>query len=161
MDLLPDGEKRAYDSRKSRFLQAGVPEALADRVVSLANLAAGLEIVRIDESTKVDIVDMGRLYYAVGERFGLDALREIARTMPATTAWQRLAASAVLDDYYLIQGEIVRRALAEPADWLDSWVAHRPDAVARVQEMVADITRSPSPDIAMLTVAARQLRAMV
>ena len=141
-----------------------MPEPLAQRVVALANLAAGLDIVRIDEAAHADIIDMGKLYYDTGERFGLDALRDVARAMPATSAWQHLALGALIDDFYGLQRDTVQRVLAESNGLsegrLDAWVARRPDAVARIQEMVTEIGRATPPDIAMLTVASRQLRAM-
>ncbi len=160
--MLPEGEQHGFDRRKARFLQAGVPEALAERVVALANLVLGLDIVRIDEATEIDVVDMGRLYYGAGERFGLDGLRDIVRAMPAASSWQRLALAAVLDDLYLIQGEIARRALTEgkgaAPTRLDRWTKRRQEAASRVQEIAAEIGRAAQPDLAMLTVATRQLR---
>jgi len=162
--LLPPGEQHGFESRKAAFLQDEVPEPLAQRVVALANLAAGLDIVRIDEGAHADVIEMGKLYYDTGERFGLDALRDVARAMPATTAWQQLALGALIDDFYGLQRDTVQRVLAEAngkaGGKLDAWVAERPDAVARIQEMVTEIGRATPPDIAMLTVASRQLRAM-
>jgi glutamate dehydrogenase len=162
--LLPPGERHGFEARKSAFLDEGVPEDLALRAVALANLAAGLDIVRIDEAAGVDILEMGRLYYDAGERFGLDSLRDIARGLPAISSWQQLALGALIDDFYGLQREAVQRVLAEgngsANGKLDSWVGDRPEAVARVAEIVAEIARATPPDIAMLTVASRQLRAM-
>ena len=93
-DLIPvDAQlKTFFDERKAPFLEAQVPEDLAARVTGLANLAAGLDIVRIDETAKVDIIEMGRLYYDTGERLGLDALRGSTRAMSVSNHWQSLAA---------------------------------------------------------------------
>jgi NAD-specific glutamate dehydrogenase len=59
-------------------------------------------------------------------------------------------------------GEITRRALTEgkgaPASRLERWTKHRQDSAGRAQEMTAEIALAPHPDLAMLTVAARQLR---
>ena len=162
--LLPPGERHGFETRKAVFLQDSVPEDLAERVVALANLAAGLDIVRIDETAHADVIEMGKLYYDTGERFGLDSLRDVARAMPATTSWQQLALGALIDDFYALQRDTVQRVLAEANGKangkLEAWVAQRPDAVARIQEMVTEIGRATPPDIAMLTVASRQLRAM-
>jgi glutamate dehydrogenase len=132
--------------------------------VALANLAAGLDIVRIDEATKVDVVEMGRLYYDTGERLGLDALRGSTRAMPVSTSWQSLAAAAMLDDFYALQRDIVQRVLAESDGVgnhrLEAWMARRQEAVGRIQEMIAEIGRAGPADLAMLTVASRQLRAL-
>jgi glutamate dehydrogenase len=162
--ILPIGEQQLFDERKAPFIQAGVPEALAARTVALANLAAGLDIVRIDEATKVDVVEMGRLYYDTGERLGLDALRGATRAMPVSTSWQSLAAAAMLDDFYALQRDIVQRVLIESDGKgnhrLEAWMTRRQEAVGRMQEMIVEIGRSGPADLAMLTVASRQLRAL-
>jgi glutamate dehydrogenase len=84
--------------------------------------------------------------------------------MPAASTWQMLALGALIDDFYALQRDTVQRVLAEgngaTDGKLDAWVAQRPDAMARVQEMLTEIGRATPPDIAMLTVASRQLRAM-
>ncbi|HLY56856.1 MAG TPA: NAD-glutamate dehydrogenase [Stellaceae bacterium] len=163
-DLLPSAERRGFEQRKARFLEAGVEEALAHRVVALANLAAGLDIIRLDEGTELDVVDLGKLYYDTGECFGLDTLRDYAREMTTSNSWQRLAVAAVLQDFYRAQSGIAELVIRESgnaaAPSLDAWVAARPDTVIRLQEMVAEIGRAPARDIAMLTVAARQLHAL-
>jgi len=141
-----------------------VPEALAARVIGLANLAAGLDIVRIDETAKVDIIEMGRLYYDTGERLGLDALRGSTRAMPVSNHWQSLAAAALLDDFYALQRDIVQKVLTESDGKgnhrLEAWMTRRQQAVGRAQEMIAEIGRAGPADLAMLTVASRQLRAL-
>jgi glutamate dehydrogenase len=159
-ELLPPGEARDFETREAQFLEDSVPADLARRVVALANLAAGLDIARIDERAGIEIVELGKLYYDAGERFGLDILRGVARAMPAANAWTGLALGALMDDFYALQRDAVQRVLAEGGT-LDAFVSQRPDAMARIQEMVTEIGRATPPDIAMLTVASRQLRAMV
>ncbi|HVJ54830.1 MAG TPA: NAD-glutamate dehydrogenase [Aliidongia sp.] len=162
--ILPEGEKRYLEERTAPFVEAGVPETLAARTAALANLAAGLDIVRIDEAAKqIDVVEMGRLYYDTGERLGLDALRGATRAMPVTNNWQGLACAAMLDDFYGLQRDIVQRVLDEGGkadDRLASWLDRRQEAVSRIQEMIAEIGRAGPADLAMLTVAGRQLRAL-
>ena len=83
--------------------------------------------------------------------------------MPAATEWQHLAVDALIDDFYTQQREIVCRLVADgingSGDDLQTWLAQRMGS--RVQGLLADIARTASPDIAMLTVASRQIRALV
>ncbi len=163
-ELLPAAERHGFETRKAGFVEAGAPEPLAQRVVALANLAAGLDIVRLDEEAGLDVLELGKLYYDTGEQFGLDTLRDYARDMTTTTSWQRLAQTAVLQDLYRAQTEIAHKVIVNGGGQrhpsLDAWVDARRDSVVRVKEMVAEIGRAPARDIAMLTVAARQLQAL-
>ena len=72
---------------------------------------------------------------------------------------------ALIDDFYTQQREIVRRLVADgingSGDGLQTWLAQRTGSGSRVPGILADITRTASPDIAMLTVASRQIRALV
>jgi NAD-specific glutamate dehydrogenase len=91
-------------------------------------------------------------------------LRRQARTMPAATEWQHMAVDALIDDSYVQQREIVRRVAAEgidgSGDGLGAWLAHRTGPGSRVQGVLTDIARTTPPDLAMLTVASRMIRAV-
>ncbi|GGF31171.1 glutamate dehydrogenase [Aliidongia dinghuensis] len=164
VSLLPESERAAHEARVAAYVAQGVPTELAERVVALDSLSAAMDIVRIDEGTKLDIVELGRLYFATGARLGLATLREKAHALPAATPWQRLAIGALADDFSAMQREIVGHVLAESdgavAGRLEAWTGRRADAMGKVQEMVADVTRISPPDLAMLTVVGRQLRAL-
>jgi glutamate dehydrogenase len=85
--------------------------------------------------------------------------------MPAATEWQHLAVDALIDDSYAQQREIARRLVAEgvdgSADGLRSWLAQRTGSGSRVRGILTDIARTTPPDLAMLTVASRQIRSLV
>jgi glutamate dehydrogenase len=161
--LLPEAERSAQADRALSYVAQGVSTELAERVVALDSLSAAMDIVRIDEGTKLDMVELGRLYFATGAKLGLGILRDKAHALPASTPWQRLAIGALVDDFSAMQREIVGRVLAAGngpvAGRLDSWAAGRAEAMAKVQEMVAEVARVSPPDLAMLTVVGRQLRA--
>ncbi|HEV2674863.1 MAG TPA: NAD-glutamate dehydrogenase [Aliidongia sp.] len=164
LSLLPDSERAAHEDRVQAYVAQGVSMELAERVVALDSLSAAMDIVRIDEGTKLDMVELGRLYFATGARLGLGMLRDKAHALPASTPWQRLAIGALVDDFSSMQREIVGHVLSEStgpvAARLDAWTARRADAMGKVQEMVAEVSRISPPDLAMLTVIGRQLRAL-
>jgi glutamate dehydrogenase len=162
--LLPAGEQADHADRVQAYVAQGVSADLAERVVALDSLSAAMDIVRIDEGTKLDMVELGRLYYATGATLGLGILRDKAHALPASTPWQRLAIGALCDDFSVMQREIVGHVLAESngavAGRLDAWTGRRAEAMAKVQELVADVARVAPPDLAMLTVVGRQLRSL-
>ena len=161
--LLPESERAAHADQALSYVAQGVSIELAERVVALDSLSAAMDIVRIDEGTQLDMVELGRLYFATGAKLGLGILRDKAHALPASTPWQRLAIGALVDDFSAMQREIVGRVLAASngpvEDRLDTWATGRAEAMAKVQEMVAEVARVSPPDLAMLTVVGRQLRA--
>ena len=59
---------------------------------------------------------------------------------------------------------IASRVIAESngsADPVDAWLAHRGSVVERIDQVMNDLRSAQSIDLAMLSVASRQLRTLV
>jgi glutamate dehydrogenase len=160
-ELLPARDKAIAAERAQRFVAAGVPETLARRIGGMIFLAPALDIADLAERSGQPLDRAARVYYGVGVRFALDEMRAAARRLPAETQWQRLAVDATIDDFLALQADIVQRVL-------ESAHAGAPDPLAAWAEGVAELTAadaiarelraSAAPDLALLVVAARQLR---
>jgi glutamate dehydrogenase len=159
-DLLPENERELFESRRAAYVADGAPPALAERIVVLNTLSTAMDIVQISRKSGRPLDEVARLYFEGGISFGLLTLRRQARVMPAGTQWQSLAADALIDDSYAQQREIVQQLLAE-GDGVarEAWVGRRVGPGSQVQAMLTDIARTSPPDLAMLTVASRQIRA--
>jgi glutamate dehydrogenase len=164
IDLLPEDERRVNEGRRAAYVADGAPAPLAERIVVLNTLSTAMDIVQISDEMHKNIVDVARQYFAAGVSLGLLMLRRQARMMPATTEWQHLAIDALIDDSYAQQREIARRMAAEGVDGsedgLEAWLAQRTGPGSRLQGILVDIARTTPPDLAMLTVASRMIRAV-
>ena len=156
--LLPDPERAVNADRAASYVDTGAPAGLAERIVALNTLSTAMDIVQISEETGGGVADIGRSYFAAGVDFGLLVLRRQAREMPVATPWQRLAADALTDDSYAQQREIVRR-LARGAMDGEQPLAQRVGPGTQLHDVLAEIARTSPPDLAMLTVASRRIRA--
>ncbi|MFQ5955660.1 MAG: NAD-glutamate dehydrogenase domain-containing protein, partial [Kiloniellales bacterium] len=166
--LLSEWDAAAVDKRAGAFVQEGVPKALARRVASLEVMPSACDLVRIARASKLKVVDVGRIYFSVGARFGIDWLRRAAATVAAESHWQKLAIQAVVEELFSHQSELTTRVLdtnagAESAGdgLLDDWLAGREAAVNRADALMGELRGAGTIDLAMLAVANRQLRAMI
>ncbi|MBV8092033.1 MAG: NAD-glutamate dehydrogenase [Acetobacteraceae bacterium] len=163
-DLLPEQERRTNDARCAAYVESGAPAALARRIVVLNTLSTAMDIVQISEAEGRDVTDVAKLYLAAGVSFGLLMLRRKARVMPTGTEWQQLAVDAIVDDSYMQQRAIVSQLAAErvepSADGLQQWIAQHTGRASRLQSLLAEMARTEPPELAMLTVASRQIRAL-
>ena len=165
-DILPDAERATLAAAAATFAGQGVPTPLAERVARLPWLAAAVDVIRLAEPAGRNPADVGRAYYALGGRFGLDRLRRAAASLKAETTWQKLATTALVDEFYALQSTLaagVLAAAARPgaaASPLDAWAAARRGEIASVEAMIAELAAAPDLDLAMLTVAARRLRGL-
>jgi glutamate dehydrogenase len=155
-ELLPESERRVNASREAAYVEAGAPPEIAERIVMLNTLSTAMDIVQISEEAGLAVEAVARCYFATGVDFGLLMLRRQARAMPVATEWQRLAADAVADDAQAQQRDIVRRIVSgTPEDW----VARRTGPGSGLPEVLAEIARTSPPDLSMLMVASRRIRA--
>ena len=150
--LLPESERTVNAARVEAHVAAGVPPALAARVVVMNTLSTAMDIVQLSDNLHHDVLATGRAYFGVGVDFGLLLVRRQARLLPATTQWRRLAVDALIDDFYVQQREITQRLITAQTSSTAA-VAGSP-----LQEVLAEITRTSPPDLAMLTVASRRIR---
>ncbi|GAB4175092.1 MAG: NAD-glutamate dehydrogenase [Thalassobaculales bacterium] len=148
-----------------------MPAPLAARLAVLPALESGLEIVRIAQSTGLPVDGVARAHVAVGRRFGFEWLKRTAEQLPAATAWQKLAIGAVGDDLDGHHAALTRAVLAAaggaPADAaaaeaaVEAWGTARRAALDRTAHLLAELKAATVPDLAMLAVAAGQLRTLV
>ena len=168
LDGLVSGETRAEIERRAQdAAEAGVPDSLAREVASLGPLYSGCDIVRIATQRRRGVEHVARVYFAIGRKLEFDWLRRSAAILPAETEWQGAAAAAVIDDLYVQQSELTDRVLDDTGRARDAaaaaerwWTANR-QSVARAESLVADLRAAGSADLAMLTVANREIRGLL
>ena len=161
-DLLPARDRGLVAERSLRMTDAGVPEALATRMGGMTFLAAALEIADLAESCGQPLDRAARVYYGVGAQFAIDEMRVAARRLRAETVWQKQAVEATVDDLFALQADLTARILksdcgAQP-DPLTAWSALRTRELAPAEPLIRELRAATTPDLAMLVVAARQLR---
>jgi glutamate dehydrogenase len=162
-DVLPPAVLATVRARAASLLEAGIPERLANRIAGLDVMASAMDIVRIAR-TGGSIEEVARVYFSVGSRFGLDRLRSAGAAIAAETPWQKAAVAAAVDDLFNYQSVLASRVVAESngaRDPVDAWLASRGKVVERVDQTMNEMRTAPAVDLAMLTVATRQLRALV
>jgi glutamate dehydrogenase len=161
-EILPPAEADTLASRAAALVERGVPDALAARVVRLDFLVSSADIVRLAEESRRDLIEIGRTYFAVGARLGLDPLREAAENLRPESNWQKMAIGALIDDFFQHQTELTRKVLGQSAgsDPLAAWLASHAAEIAPLDALLTEIRAAPAIDLAMLTVANRQFRAL-
>jgi glutamate dehydrogenase len=165
--LLPEDLRAWLRDRIKGHEAAGLPSPLARRIGALAIMASAPDIVRIAQSTGRKIEDVARIYFALGSRVGFNWLRQAAERVIAESEWQKLAVSAVVDDLYVQQCNLTTQVLsaingAKPdASAVEHWIEAKNHAAHRLEDLLKEFRTAGGADLAMLTVASRELRALV
>jgi glutamate dehydrogenase len=165
VEILPTSMLSNVRVRQAELEVDGIPEDLARRVASLDVMTSAMDIVRIARTKQTqNVEDVARVYFGIGARFSLDRLRSAGTNISAETPWQKSALATLIDDLFNYQSTLAARVITETngaGDPVETWLAARPRVVERVDQTMHDMKAAAAVDLAMLTVASRQLRALV
>jgi glutamate dehydrogenase len=162
--LVGPSDAAAQSAGVSRYLAAGVPEALARRVAGMPALFAGLDLSDVARTAGRDLNDAAAVYFALGEPLFLDVLLARIVALPRDDRWQGLARAAVREDLYsaraFITAEVLR--LGSPgmtgADQVQRWLTSMGEVADRCLVALDRIVASGQADLAALSVAMREIR---
>jgi glutamate dehydrogenase len=162
--LLTPADSEALDRMAERFTVQGVPADLANRVASLDALFSGLNVIEAADACGETVEAVAAVYFALGYRLDLHWLRDQIAKLPSETHWQALAQGALRDDLYSEQRELTIEVLRpgledrDPEALIDTWMRDNAASVARATSTLDDLKEAETPDIAMLSVALREIR---
>jgi glutamate dehydrogenase len=163
-DLLPAAERAAFDAAARRLEKDGVPAALAANVAALDALFNALDITEVADRLKRDIEPVARLQFALAGELDFAWLRAVIGRLPADSHWAILAKAALRDDLAsllrAITEDVMRADMpgAGAPDPISAWRARNAVLYERFRQVLADLRAAEAPDLAMLSVALRELR---
>jgi glutamate dehydrogenase len=164
--LLAPAEADAVSHGSEELVAEGVPADLATRVASLDALYSGLDIIEVASAREETVESVAAIYFALGSRLDLHWLRDQINQLPAESHWQTLAKGALRDDISSEQRQLTAQVLRHQADgpdaeaMIDGWVADNGSAVTRCEAMLDDLKQADTLDVAMLSVALREIRSL-
>ncbi|HVE49780.1 MAG TPA: NAD-glutamate dehydrogenase [Casimicrobiaceae bacterium] len=164
-DLL-QGDARAQVAQQATMLeQDGVPSRLSLRVATIQALAGALDVIETSEATGDDVIAVASVYYDLGARLGLDWLAHRIHGLAGDGHWQTLAKGALSDDLADLQRVLTKevvvgaaKADGSPPARIERWETANKTARERVGRVVTEVRNHPAADLAMLSVALRELR---
>jgi len=164
--VLGDAEREAIEIRVEALTSSGVPEDLARHVEGLAALGSGCDIVQVAMQSGRPVEEVARAYFRVGNRLGLDRLRDQAEKLAPDDHWQRSAIDSIVEDLFGQQRALTNVVLgrANGADgeqaveqWCDDFAAQ----VAQGREMLEEFDAAGGLDVAKLALANRYMRRLI
>ncbi|HYY82061.1 MAG TPA: hypothetical protein VFD04_23180, partial [Actinomycetes bacterium] len=129
-------------------------------------LFSGLNVIEVASTCGETVEAVAAVYFGLGYRLDLHWLRDQIAHLPAASHWQVLAQGALRDDLYSEQRELTGQVLRPGAAdrgaeaLIDAWQADNRASVARCMAMLEDLKEADTLDIAMLSVALREIRTL-
>jgi glutamate dehydrogenase len=150
------------EAERTRYMKAGVPQALATRIAALELLQSGLYIVELAARRRAPLIAVARAYLHLGHTLDLDGLRLQIDALPADGHWQSVARGSLRENLYALHSSltdtIVRgKHRGDPVKAVDAWLAARPGPVEHLKRILFDMANPPRVDFPTLSVALQAL----
>ncbi|MDX6323726.1 MAG: glutamate dehydrogenase [Nocardioidaceae bacterium] len=165
--LLSGRELAAFERRRSRFVDAGVPEELATSVSVLPPAYAILTIVETAHRDGVDPLEVCCLHFALGDRLGLSALVDRILALPRDDRWQTMARAALRDDLHTVHSALTAEVLGCTSadqsvdDRITDWEERNDVVVTRARGTLKEICSDDNADLARMSVGLRVVRTLL
>jgi glutamate dehydrogenase len=162
--VLPASERSAFDAAARRLEKDGVPAALAGKVAALDAMFNALDVVEVADQLKRDIEPVARVHFALAGELDFPWLRAVIGRLPTDSHWDTLAKAALRDDLAGMLRLLAADALRAEGDATDAgsliteWKERNAVLYERFRQLLADLRTAEAPDLAMLSVALRELR---
>jgi glutamate dehydrogenase len=174
-ELLRGRERESVQADADELVAQGVPADLAHRVSGLLHTYCLLDVIEVAELAEQEVglhaerspLETAELYYALSNHLGVDEMLSSISELERGNRWHALARLALRDDVYLSLRVITLDALrhSDPGDSADEkiaqWEKTNASRLARARVALDEIRRTGKLDLAILSVAARQLRSTV
>jgi glutamate dehydrogenase len=143
----------------TELAKAGVPEELARDMVLLTPLAAALDVALLAHDTKTPPDRVAPVYFALGEKLGLDRLRALAGKFAPPEHWDRLALRRLTDDLSQSQRSITAKLLARGTT-VEDWATSQEGALERTRTFLNALESSGEISVAKLMLASSQIQSL-
>jgi glutamate dehydrogenase len=137
--------------------KGGVPDDIARDVSLLPALIPALDVAQLAHDTDTQAGTVAPLYFAVGEKLGLDRLRSLADNFAPPEHWDRLALRRLLDDLSGAQRGIAAKLLASGQS-AEQWAQSQGEALERNRAFLNALESSGELSVAKLMLASSQIQ---
>ena len=165
--LLPklDERREALSRAAAALVEQGVPDEMAHVHAYLTALGYAPDVISAAGSVGRSVEDAGMAFVLLEDRLQIAWIEQQLDALPVSTRMQRWALQALRDDLWRARRELACKALedapgAPVEDAVERFVEAHPDALQRLADLARAMAGEGGADLAGLTLAVRQLRAL-
>jgi len=165
MEKHPPEISEHYKKIEHDLKSQGVPQSLAQRIALMPVLGTALDLTQLADQSGSTIGTVAEVFFNLSHRLGFDWLIEHARVIVAQTPWQREAMAAITDELTAHQRRLTAAIIGKTRDKkakpihekMADWLKRNQERLERYDALLNEWRGVGTVDIAMLTLASRQL----
>jgi glutamate dehydrogenase len=146
------------EATANRYIARGVDRELAFKIAALDRLPSALDIVELSIAHQRDVETVAATYDEIGDRLQFEWLVEKIVALPRADRWDGLARNALREDAAAQQRRIADGVMTVGS--YNAWAASRSTILVRVLALLEDVRAHGVYDVATLSVALREIRAL-
>ncbi len=164
--LLHSDDRKILREHMRPYTEAGVSKPLALHVAGLETWFSTLDITEVANITETDILVVSEMYFTLHNKLDLHWLGEQIKQLPRLNTWQRKARVGLLDELNNELRALTTQVLTstdtdkQPAERINAWLSRNRIGIDHCHSVFDDIRAGGKAELAMLTVAMRELRAL-
>ncbi len=164
--LLQGDNRQALRQRMQPFTRAGVKRRMALHIAGLETWYSSLDITEVASNTQTDVLRVAEMHFALYARLDLHWLAEQIKQLPRLNPWQRKARTGLLGELNselraLTTQVVTNTDSDQDSDTrINSWLARNRLGIDHCHHVFSEIKTGGKAELAMLTVAMRELRAL-
>jgi glutamate dehydrogenase len=163
-EILQGQDAVRYGQWRDEALAMGLPEDLASRRAYQFESYGLLDVVHLARKTGRSPRSVAEVYFRLYDRFDVDPVLNRITGLPRDGRWRALARAALRDDLYglLVSfcSDILDGEGTNVDELVGQWAEDRSRSLDRAEDFLDEIRESSTDDLASLSVALRQLRAV-
>jgi len=157
--VVPRAEQKALAASFDELKRQGINDELAQRLAYLPSLSAVMDIVRAAEEVGLDVSEVARSYFELGDQLHLEWLRNQVESLPVDGRWHANARGSLRDELNEQHRALVRQVLrySNGDERVRVWCEAHQGPLKYAQNMLADMRAAALTDYATVSVAIRRL----
>jgi glutamate dehydrogenase len=161
----PDAWRESHELETARLAAAGVPETVARRHAFQGELVHGPDIIAVARATGRPVLEVARGFFLLGERLEIDWLESQLEQLTVSTRWQVWAKQSMEHELFAARRVMCERVLEEGRGAsidaaVETFLESHAEPAARLRRFMRGLAVEGVNDLAQLTVALRQIRAL-
>lgn len=163
---LPKSMKKDQKQLIAMHKDNGMPDSLAKDIACLDLLRSSCDITHLASKHKQSIECVSYIYHHVGELLSFSWLHHQASHIFAGNKWQENVLESLQGSLYNVQAEICASVLVQASkvdkeQKIEHWQDKHKKSFKTVQKMIAEMRRTATLDLSMLTLAEQRLRRLI
>ncbi len=153
-------------TKREALKEEGVPRALYRKITAIEVLSQAPDIIWVAENVNLPLEEVASAYFTLGDKLGLEWLRDKAIAMPTNDRWEMLAIRSEVEEISDLQREKTRQVLEQgsgkkASPIIKKWKVDNQTRLIRTARLTEDIRTSGSVTVSKLSFATRRLRAIL